>query len=60
MSEKIVIAVSTERNWRSFASIIGRPDLVDDLRFETGVGRTENRQALAVALTEVLAAGSAK
>jgi len=59
-TEKIIIAVSTERHWASFVSIIGRPELRDDPRFATGRNRTTNRPELIDILSDALAFGSAE
>lgn len=45
-SVPIIIAVSTQKHWKDFCSIINRVDLETDPRFETGAKRTENREEL--------------
>ncbi|VXB83105.1 CaiB/BaiF CoA-transferase family protein [Citricoccus sp. K5] len=42
----IVLAVSTQRHWTDFCTLIGRTDLLEDPRFVNGQERTEHRDAL--------------
>jgi len=42
----ISIAVDSDAQWRAFARIMGRPDLVDDVRFATIKGRRAYRAEL--------------
>lgn len=42
----IIIAVSTQKHWKDFCSLIGRTDLESDRRFETGAHRTTHREEL--------------
>jgi glutaryl-CoA transferase len=45
-TEPIYLAMATDRLYREFCAVIGRPDLVDDERFATPAGRSRNRDAL--------------
>lgn len=42
----IVIAVLGEHIWQRFCDVIGKPDLLDDPRFQDGVARCANSDAL--------------
>ncbi|AUI51043.1 CaiB/BaiF CoA transferase family protein [Arthrobacter crystallopoietes] len=53
-TEPVIIAVSTERHWSSFCSVIGRTELADDPRFSTGRTRSLHRQELTELIEEVL------
>lgn len=55
----IIIAVSTQKHWKDFCQLIGRPELEADTRFETGAQRTEHREALNQILSIELRAQSA-
>ncbi|MEM7061153.1 MAG: CoA transferase [Pseudomonadota bacterium] len=54
----INIGAANQRNWLRFAEIIGRPELADDPRFETGDKRMENRLVLEQVLNEIMSARS--
>jgi crotonobetainyl-CoA:carnitine CoA-transferase CaiB-like acyl-CoA transferase len=51
----INVGVGNERQWRSFCAVIGRPDWVDDPRFETNAARVQNREELVPLLKELFA-----
>ena len=53
-TEPIYLAMATDRLYRDFCGVIGRPDLVDDERFATPAGRSRNRDALKVEIEAVL------
>jgi len=42
-----IVILTLERQWPSLAKALGRPELVDDPRFATGLERGRNRAALA-------------
>lgn len=44
-----------DRYWADFARIIGRPDLVDDSRFDTMAHRSENSEVCVAMLDEIFA-----
>jgi crotonobetainyl-CoA:carnitine CoA-transferase CaiB-like acyl-CoA transferase len=52
----IIIAVGTDRQFKEYCSIIGRPELAEDPRFITNRGRVENRGALIPLLVEPMKA----
>jgi CoA:oxalate CoA-transferase len=54
-TEPVVLAVSTQRHWAQFCTLIDREDLRDDPRFATGKDRTAHRGALNVEITAALA-----
>lgn len=56
----IIIAVSTQKHWRDFCILIGRPELETDTRFETGAHRTEHRDELNQILNAELSEQSAE
>ena len=53
-TEPIYLAMATDRLYRDFCRVIGRPDLVDDERFATPAGRSRNRDALKVEIEAAL------
>ncbi|MRG59500.1 CoA transferase [Agromyces sp. CFH 90414] len=55
----LVLAVGNDRQFRSLARLIGRPDLGDDPRFAGNEARVANRDALTEALEAALAVGAA-
>ncbi|UOE43923.1 CaiB/BaiF CoA transferase family protein [Agromyces larvae] len=55
----LVIAVGTDRQFRTLARLIGRPGLADDARFATNPDRVAHRDELSAALTDALAAAPA-
>jgi len=50
----IVIAIGSDRFWSPFCNILGRTDLIEDMRFRTNYLRTKNREALVNILSEEL------
>jgi crotonobetainyl-CoA:carnitine CoA-transferase CaiB-like acyl-CoA transferase len=50
------IACGNETMWRKLAPLIGRPDLLDDVRFKTTVSRVRNRDALSAEIDRALSA----
>ncbi|OAG34504.1 hypothetical protein AYO21_11326 [Fonsecaea monophora] len=48
----VVTGASTERQWRRLCDILGRPDLVDDERFENNSARVKNREVITPILRE--------
>ncbi|GLI26765.1 CoA transferase [Agromyces rhizosphaerae] len=55
----LVLAVGTDRQFRTLARLIGAPGLADDPRFAANPDRVAHRDALTAALEERLAAASA-
>jgi len=53
-SRDIAIGIASDRQWRIFCPIIGRPDLADDPRYVTNAARSANRASLVEALQEAL------
>jgi len=51
----IIIVAANDRQFRSLAQVIGRPELVDDRRFATADARNRNREQLRPLLIEALA-----
>ncbi|MCP5265884.1 MAG: CoA transferase [Burkholderiaceae bacterium] len=49
----LALAVGSEKLWKIFCPVIGRPDLTDDPRFATNQHRTRHRQALVRILQEI-------
>ncbi|HWR44716.1 CaiB/BaiF CoA-transferase family protein [Sporomusa sp.] len=54
----VIIAVGNDKLWEKFCNLIGRPELIDDERFATNPGRTENQRQLKVILDTVFPAKS--
>jgi crotonobetainyl-CoA:carnitine CoA-transferase CaiB-like acyl-CoA transferase len=52
-SRDLALAVGSEKLWKIFCPVIGRPDLTDDPRFRTNRERAQNRDALIAILQEV-------
>lgn len=52
----INVGVGNERQWRSLCSVIGKPDWVDDPRFESNAARVQNREELVPLLKGLFAA----
>ena len=52
-TESFTIAIGSQKLWKIFCPLIGRPDLTDDPRFKTNLERTQNRDALIQLLQEV-------
>jgi crotonobetainyl-CoA:carnitine CoA-transferase CaiB-like acyl-CoA transferase len=53
-SRDIAIGIGSDKQWRIFCPVIGRPDLADDPRYVTNAARSANRAALVDALQEAL------
>jgi crotonobetainyl-CoA:carnitine CoA-transferase CaiB-like acyl-CoA transferase len=51
---EIYLAVSNDRQFRSFAGLIGKPELADDPRFGSNGLRSQNRIALRAAIEQAL------
>jgi crotonobetainyl-CoA:carnitine CoA-transferase CaiB-like acyl-CoA transferase len=49
----LALAVGSQKLWKIFCPLIGRPDLADDARFADNVRRNENRAELIRILQEV-------
>jgi CoA:oxalate CoA-transferase len=56
----IVIAIGTDKLWARFCNVLGRSDLVEDVRFRTNPLRTENRETLAGILAAEIARKTVK
>jgi formyl-CoA transferase/CoA:oxalate CoA-transferase len=52
----INVGVGNERQWRSLCAVMGKPDWVDDPRFETNAARVQNRAELVPLLKGLFAA----
>jgi crotonobetainyl-CoA:carnitine CoA-transferase CaiB-like acyl-CoA transferase len=51
---EIVIAVASQKLWRTFCTALGRPDLADHPNFATNSRRVDNRKVLEPLITEIL------
>jgi len=51
----LVIAILISPFWSRFCDAIGKPELANDVRFETNVARKENREELQSIINEILA-----
>lgn len=49
----LALAVGSEKLWKVFCPVLGRPDLIDDPRFRTNQQRAQNRAALIDILQQV-------
>ncbi|MBU6272046.1 MAG: CoA transferase [Betaproteobacteria bacterium] len=49
----LALAVGSEKLWKIFCPVIGRPDLTDDPRFRTNLQRAQNRAVLIDILQQV-------
>ena len=49
----LALAVGSEKLWKVFCPVIGRPELADDPRYRTNADRARNRDTLIAALQEV-------
>ncbi|GFZ79310.1 CaiB/BaiF CoA transferase family protein [Nesterenkonia alkaliphila] len=56
----ITLAVANDKDWVSFAALIGSPELATDERFRTGQTRLENREQLKGLIEELLSRRSAE
>lgn len=54
-TDSMVLAVSTQRHWTDFCTLIDRSDLTADPRFATGNDRTAHRKALDLEIHQALA-----
>jgi crotonobetainyl-CoA:carnitine CoA-transferase CaiB-like acyl-CoA transferase len=52
-SRDLALAVGSEKLWKIFCPVIGRPDLTDDPRFRTNLQRAQNRAVLIDILQQV-------
>ena len=50
----VVIAIGNNELWRKFCEHVGRPELIDDERFNTNALRTENHESLFPTLAEIM------
>src|SRR5262247_934035 len=48
----LALAVGSEKLWKIFCPVIGRPELADDPRYRTNAERARNRESLIAALQE--------
>jgi len=53
-SRDIALAVGSQKLWKIFCPLIGRPDLTDDARFATNAGRVRHRGKLVDIVQQVL------
>lgn len=52
---QVILAVQNEREWVTFcATVLERPDMATDPRFDANQRRSENREALSAIITDVL------
>ncbi len=56
---EIVIAVASQKLWRSFCAVLDRPDLADHPEYATNALRVKNRAVLEPLLAEILRARTA-
>jgi len=49
----LALAVGSEKLWKVFCPVIGRPDMTDDPRYRTNADRVKNRDSLIQALQDV-------
>jgi len=49
----LALAVGSEKLWKVFCPVIGRPDMTDDPRYRTNADRVRNRDSLIKALQDV-------
>jgi crotonobetainyl-CoA:carnitine CoA-transferase CaiB-like acyl-CoA transferase len=49
----LALAVGSEKLWKLFCGVIGRPELADDPRYRTNADRAQNRDGLIATLREV-------
>lgn len=49
----IIIAIGNDKLWGKFCNLIGRPELINDVRFSNNAKRTENQKALKAVLAAV-------
>ncbi|MEQ1772777.1 MAG: CoA transferase [Burkholderiales bacterium] len=49
----LALAVGSEKLWKTFCPVIGRPELIDDPRYKTNPLRRKNRDALLPLLQEI-------
>ncbi len=56
----LMVAAANDRLFAAFVDVLGRPDLVDDVRFGDNPSRVVNREKLREILTELLAGRSAQ
>ena len=52
----LALVVYTNRDWRRFTDLVGRPEILEDPRFQTQSTRTEHAEACGQFLSEVLPA----
>lgn len=50
----VCVIVYNEKHWRAFSAEIGRPELMDDVRFATQLARSNNQVAIMALMVEVL------
>ena len=55
----INVGVGNERQWRSLCGVVGRPEWLDDPRFESNAARVQHREELVPLLKELFAGRSA-
>ncbi|MCV7532503.1 CoA transferase [Micrococcus luteus] len=59
-TDHIVLAVSTEKHFQDFASLVGRTEWLDDPRFSTSRARTHHRDELNPLIEQALSTRSAE
>jgi crotonobetainyl-CoA:carnitine CoA-transferase CaiB-like acyl-CoA transferase len=52
----LALAVGSEKLWKVFCPVIGRPELADDPRYRTNADRARNRESLIATLQDVFLA----
>ena len=52
----IIIAVGNDKLWAGFCELVGRPELIDDKRFQTNSARTRNQTQLKAVLNQIFPA----
>lgn len=53
----LIVAVGNDSQFRAYCSVIGRPELAEDARFQKNSGRVVNREALIPLLAEAMLSG---
>jgi formyl-CoA transferase/CoA:oxalate CoA-transferase len=49
----LALAVGSEKLWKTFCPVIGRPELIDDPRYRSNADRMRNRESLIATLQQV-------
>ncbi len=52
-SRPLALAIGSERLWKTFCPLIGRPDLIDDAKYRINADRARNRDSLIEAIQQL-------